>query len=77
MKTQRRPDTAQARAKKQEAIIDLLKALSGEEMPEHDSPFKLYLNDKLIASASPPNQIENAKINDNENDRKQLPEPRV
>lgn len=77
MKTQRRPNTAQTRAKKQEAILDLLNALNNEALPERDSSFNVYVNGNLIASASPPNEIENIKTNNNENKGKPLPEPRV
>lgn len=58
-----------ARAKmreNKEALPDLLRALSGEGLPEHDSPFKLYLNGKLIGSAGANKPNETTKPSENE-----------
>ncbi len=45
----------------------ILKVLEGEELPEHDSPFKLYFNGKLIGSANPNYQTENTNNTQDEN----------
>jgi hypothetical protein len=41
-------------------LIGLLKSITDDEgVPEHDSPFKLYFNGKLIASPSEMNLTKN------------------
>jgi len=36
-----------------EQAAAILELLESNELPEHDSPFKLYFNGKLIGSANP------------------------
>lgn len=49
-------------------LIGLLKSIANDEaLPEHDSPFKLYFNGKLIASASERNLTKNKTQTDHEN----------
>jgi hypothetical protein len=49
-------------------LIGLLKSIADDEVPPgHNSPFKLYFNGKLIASASEINLIKNNKPTNHEN----------
>jgi hypothetical protein len=52
--------------KNKDALPDLLKALAGEGLPEHDSPFKLYFDGKLVGSAGARIPTETTKSNDDE-----------
>jgi len=49
-----------------EQAESILKLLESEGLPEHDLPFKLYFNDKLVASASQPTQLNNDKTKQHE-----------
>jgi hypothetical protein len=69
MKKQTKPNPASTISRRylsREQAAIILELLESEGLPEHDSPFKLYFNGKLVASASQPNQITTNNIKDNE-----------
>jgi|GEM_PF-2709441 len=48
-------------ANKQVAIAEFLNAISSDELQEHDLPFKLYFNHKLMASPNESKQHQTTK----------------
>lgn len=66
MKKSSKPNSTATKRKSRyltrEQAESILNFLNREELPEHDSPFKIYFNDKLIGSANPPTAITNDPI---------------